>query len=958
MAALAAGLAGCSHTRSAQGEPDNAPTLKTLSSRPVDVQSGQAVPRSDEKTIAAYREFLNSAPRAPQRSEAMRRIADLEMDASDDAPPPRAAGAPVSAAAAAAAATPAAAGAPATGGKATAESRGAIALYLDLLKNYPNDPGNDRVLYQLARAYEQGGAIDDSLKTLGRLVQQYPATPYRDEAQFRRGEMLFATKEYAKAEQAYATVLQSDKTTPYYERSLYMHGWSIFKQGRLDDALNSFFGVLDLKLAGRSNDGPIESIPGLTRADRELVEDTFRVTGLCLENLQGAESIPPYMNSDVRHEYEPRVYDQLAQLYLKQDRIKDAADAYGAFVKRNPLHAQAPILQARVIEIYQKGGFGSLALEGKKEYVARYGAQSEFRRANPAAWDKAQPLVKSNLAELARHYHALAQKGHRNEDYQEAARWYRAYLDSFPNDPTAPETNFLLAELLFEGATVDQARYAEAATEYEKVAYKYPRGAHSADAGYSALLAYAELERRSAPGAVRGVQLASVESAKRFGAAFKDDPRSAPVLTHAAEQLYAQHIPDQASALAQQVLALNPPPAAAQRRVAWTVVAHSAFEAGDYARAERGYGEVLALAPANDAARGDLIERLAASIYKQGEQARAAGNPREAASHFARVGTAAPTASIRPNAQFDAAASLIALKDWDAAARTLEDFRQRFPNSPLQADVSNKLAVVYLEKQQWAPAASELERMAAEKKDPKLARDAQWQAGELYEKGGAKPQAAAAYERYLRQYPEPLETAEEARFRLARLARDQGDHARELQWMNELLQAEQRATGGRTERTRFLGASAALALAEPVYDEFHRIALVEPLQRQLKLKKAKMEDVLKAYGAASQYGVAEITTAATYKTAEVYHEFGRAILDSERPRSLGKAELEQYNVLLEEQAFPFEEKAIELHELNAHRTADGIYDKSVRDSFAALRQLRPVRYGKSELGEVVVDAIR
>jgi hypothetical protein len=62
--------------------------------------------------------------------------------------------------------------------------------------------------------------------------------------------------------------------------------------------------------------------------------------------------------------------------------------------------------------------------------------------------------------------------------------------------------------------------------------------------------------------------------------------------------------------------------------------------------------------------------------------------------------------------------------------------------------------------------------------------------------------------------------------------------------------------------------------------------------------------------------------------------------------------------MLEEQAFPFEEKAIELHEVNAHRTAEGIYDKWVKDSFTALAKLRPGRYGKVELTEVVVDAIR
>jgi len=43
--------------------------------------------------------------------------------------------------------------------------RNAIALYLDFLKKLPEIPA-DRVLYQLARAYEQGGELETALKTL------------------------------------------------------------------------------------------------------------------------------------------------------------------------------------------------------------------------------------------------------------------------------------------------------------------------------------------------------------------------------------------------------------------------------------------------------------------------------------------------------------------------------------------------------------------------------------------------------------------------------------------------------------------------------------------------------------------------------------------------------------------------------------------------------------------------
>ncbi len=119
-----------------------------------------------------------------------------------------------------------------------------------------------------------------------------------------------------------------------------------------------------------------------------------------------------------------------------------------------------------------------------------------------------------------------------------------------------------------------------------------------------------------------------------------------------------------------------------------------------------------------------------------------------------------------------------------------------------------------------------------------------------------------------------------------------------------------------------------------------------------------MEKVLSVYGQALDYGVAEVTTAATYGMGELYRQFAADLMASERPKDLDEAAREEYDVLLEEQAFPFEEKAIELHEANAKRTSDGIYDESVQKSFAVLAQLKPARYAKSEIGEEYVPALR
>lgn len=908
-------LSACSHKP--KGTPDNEPTLKTLASRTVDVQPDHALKATPEQAIAAYRGFLDIAPSAKQREEAMRRMGDLEMDRADIASEdPQASGAP--------------------------DYRAAVTRYQELLKTFPNSPGNDRVLYQLARAQEQGGDLGAALKTLDRLVAEYPQTGALVEAQFRRGELLFTQQDYVKAEAAYTTVLATEGGR-FHDRALYMQGWSRFKQGKLEEALQSFFGVLDAKLAALDGENTEDDLQSLSRADRELVEDTLRVTSLSLANLQGAESIAPYINTPERQVYAYKVYEQLGELYLKQERIKDAADTWALFARQRPLDTQAPLFQSRVIAIYERNGFANLALEAKKDYVVRYGQASALRQAKPSVWQKAQPLVQTHLAELARHYHAQAQTSKQSADYQQAVHWYREYLTAFPADPQAARNNFLLAELLFE-----DRQYAEAATEYEKTAYGYDKHADSADAGYGALLAYAKQQPAAQP-------QTAVDSALRFVQAFANDSRAAPVLADAAEKLYALKQPERAATAAQQLLDLNPPPA--QRRVAWTVLAQTRFEANDFPGSEQAYAEVLALTPEGDAGRAALVERRAAAMYKQGELARVNGDTGAALAHFERAArTAGPQSQVQVAALYDTAAAQLVLKDWAGATRSLEDFRRRYPNSPLQAELPEKLALAYGEQGQWAAAAGEYERMAATQKDPALARAALWQAATLQDKAagnaGAAPAAARLYARYLSLYPQPLEPALEARWALARMAKAEGNSAKQLALLKDLQQAEQADTAANhSPRARFLAASATLALAEPVADAYRKIALVEPLQRQLKNKKAKMEEALAAYAAATNYGVADVSTEASYRIATVYRDFGKALMASERPKKLNKLEREQYGVMLEEQAYPFEEKATEIHMLNAKRAATGLYDPWVRSSFDALRELLPVRYGKTERSE-------
>ena len=222
------------------------------------------------------------------------------------------------------------------------------------------------------------------------------------------------------------------------------------------------------------------------------------------------------------------------------------------------------------------------------------------------------------------------------------------------------------------------------------------------------------------------------------------------------------------------MLELKPPAADAQRRVAWTVIAHSSFDAEQFAAPRRRTPRRSKLTPEKDAARADLVERQAAAIYKQAERARAGGKQQEAAAQLrARRRRWRRGSAVRANAQYDAAAALIAIKDWDGAIKTLEDFRQRFPNHALQPRWARSSPSPTSRRGSGRSAAGEYERLAvAQQGSEGRARHALAGRRAVREGGTPSRRRRKAYERYLALNPPSLESAVEARWRIAQIAKD------------------------------------------------------------------------------------------------------------------------------------------------------------------------------------------
>ncbi len=904
------------------------PTVGSLSDADVVVQEQAADPADAGRAMEAYERFLEDADPAQEDlvATAIRRLADLSLEAGEELQLSE-------------------------GLSPAAEARlaQAVELYQRLLVNHPEHAESDQVLYQQARALELLQDPVAAQAALDRAVSVSPDGELAAEAQFRRGEAFFINKDWPRAEDAYASVIELGPGTAFYEQALYKHGWSRFKQSLHQESLDSFFAVLDRQLVDH---GRVVEIGDLPKARRETVEDALRAISIGFTYLEGPDTLDAYLNQrDQATPYEALLYQNLGRLYLGQERYHDAARTYHAYVERAPLADDAPALQVAVANAFAAGGFPEQVLEAKVEFVERFGFDGEWMATRGGvAPDTVREYLREALGELARHYHAVAQASDSPQDYAVAAQWYRRRLDGFPTDPEAPEFAFLLAEALDDGG---QALAAAAA--YEHMAYTYGDHERASEAGYAAVLAY----RRVAEADGQELsKLAAIDAGLRFADAFGGHEHAVAVRADAAEALFESGDLVRAAEQARRLVAMEPPVDRVYRRTAFLVLGHASFDTGDYGQAEDAYRQLLVIVETDDEVHAPVQERLAASIYSQGQAAAAGGDTSAAVEHYLRVAAEIPDSPIAATADYDAAVLLMGAGRWMDATTVLEQFRVRYPQHALADEVTLNLARTRLESGDKSGAAAELmlvSGIAGESLD--VRRAALWQAGELYGETGETGQALDVLEAYVEQYPEPFDAAMDARLKLAELNESLGDTAGRRRWLERIIEADAAAGEARTARSQTLAGRAALELAGPAREAFERVELTAPLDKSLPAKKSRMEEALAAYERAAGYGITDVTTQSTYRIATIYADFGGALMESERPPELGPLELEQYEILLEEQAYPFEEQAIALHEANVARTRDSVYDEWVVASFDRLAELMPGRYARMEEGERLVDLI-
>lgn len=846
----------------------------------------------------------------------------------------------------------------------------AIKAYRNILERYPNSPDNAEVFYQLAKAYDLEGQQKEAMKMLTELVSRHPNYANIAEAHFRKADIHFNWQQYDQAKTSYLAVTQL--TTDRLNRNAhYMLGWVYYKHQNYEASINSFAYVMTTILSNGQTFDTIE------KADKPIIEDSIHSIALGLDKLGGAEAIPE-LPSIAKLPYVWRFYDHLGDYYLEKELYEQSAETFRHFVRLYETSDRAPGMHTKLIKAYTDGKFPRQALAEKANYVSSYGITSSF----PGNTDgviradiKKELLV--YLEELAKFYYTEGQSfielnnrekkvNKQNPDpkklkendakavvsFTKAANYYGEYIQTFPNNDNIDEIRFLKAEAHFLAHD-----YLAASKDYELVAYS-PIGKSAldkaADSGYAAIISYQNhieklnTGKRSSKKKATEFQAIAVESMLRFAKKFDSDKRSPTVLTNAAEYLFGLNQYERAIGVANDLISAKNLDDTLEK-TAYGIMAHSHFKLERFAEAKQAYINQRSLTQKGSEEYNAITERIAAAVFKNAETIEKANGRLASAEELLSLKTLAPNSPIRITAQYDAATLFLAEKQWVKALAEFIQLRALYPDHKLAVEFPRKIAFAYEKSEQWDKAASAYLTLYKNDPDPNIQREALFNAAMMFEKIKDYESALTYFKRYAYDYEEPFNTRMEARYHMALNYERVGEMGKHLYWLRRIIDGDKKGGDKRTDRSQYLGAWANAKYADYFASEFRKRRLYQPLQKSLPKKQELFKDALDRYELAASYGILEFVTMSSYKIGTLYEDFASHLRKAPKPSGLSASDLALYGEIIEEQASPFDQTAIEVYQSNVDRAWDGEFNEWIDQSFKAMRRLYPERYAKDEM---------
>ncbi len=668
-------------------------------------------------------------------------------------------------------------------------AQAADALYA-FRRAYPGSPQAPEALFYEANAALATDRAEDAIRLLEALEARYPAHPLAQEAQVSLSRYFVEEGDYARARETLRRVVERDPEGPQAARALYALGTVAVEEGAFGDAEAAFRRV--------ANDYPEAEVApaGLyALASAQLQQGRQDAAAQSLEELSARYAGSPYARtlglSLAELYYQLGQYEETVREVEKRLPELEGEDADRARFLRAEAYNQlrnteeAIVAYRRIIEDHAESAYYR---------PARYGLAWNYYFGESHQW-AADEFAKVHagrddaLAQKALYYEAVNRL--LGGQLPDATALFEQYVRQYPESALADEAQYELALRYY-----DDERWPDANRAFERYLEDYPEAERSAEARFmlgntyaamgdfeSALAQYDRaIEQDAAAYAGRREEVAfqrawvlyrggrydqAAGAFTSFLDAYPDGEKPADARFWAAESFFQQGAHGRAEQLFQQYLARHPEGrhvAAARYALGW-----ARFKQGDYGGAAGAFERFLAAYQEQDGEipyREDALLRLGDSYYAQKRYA-------DAVRTYRRIRGANEDYALYQTAQaqyFDG--QLV------AAAATLQDLLERFPESTLREEARYRLGYAYFQNQDYDRAADAYRTLIRQYPRDPLAAKAQYGIGDAYFNQGRLDEAARAYRAVLDRYPDsPFASDAASSIQYALLAMDDGGQA-------------------------------------------------------------------------------------------------------------------------------------------------------------------------------------
>jgi tetratricopeptide (TPR) repeat protein len=310
---------------------------------------------------------------------------------------------------------------------------GALPIFLDYVKYFPEGQSAPSMLYQASFILETKGEIDQALNLRKTLVNKYPNHTLASSAWLRIGEYYYNKNKWADAIEAYKKITGdaagvSKKEAAY---ALYHMAEAYYNRADYEIAAQKFWEYIDGADKGKYiKDLRVEAMDYMATAFSDL-DDGVHVADKFIRS----KKVP----------YKDSLYYRIGIKAKDHDRMDQAIQAFGFLIETNPTYIDAPLADLAMVDIYLLQQKPQLAQEQRFKVIKRYDRNSAWFKKNnmyPESVKSAEEAMRRSMLEIPTYMHAQATELHKKGDtegakreYASAIKAYEDFISRYKNEP-------------------------------------------------------------------------------------------------------------------------------------------------------------------------------------------------------------------------------------------------------------------------------------------------------------------------------------------------------------------------------------------------------------------------------------------------------------------------------------------------------------------------------------------